>query len=98
MIKLTKKTIQSGQVVTVIESQYKLSTISKSPGFQPIKKLEGYKDLASFYSPKVDLIAGEQLEIIGLNKDFRAVTYKRLSDNEIYDSWLGNFTAFTRLV
>lgn len=98
MIKLTKKTIQSGQVVTVIDSQYKLCTISKTPGFQPIKKLEGYKDLSSFYSPKVDLITGEQLEIIGLNKDFRAVTYKRLSDNEIYDSWLGNFTAFVRIV
>lgn len=98
MIKLSKKTIQNGQIVTVIDSQYKLCTMSKSHGFQPDKKLIGYKDLSSFDSPKVDLKTGEQLEIIGLNKNFRAVTYKRLSDNEIYDSWLGCFTAFVRIV
>ena len=98
MIKLTKKTIQSGQVVTVIESQYKLSTISKNPGFQPDKKLVAYKDLPNFDCPEVELNPGEQLEIIGLRKGYRAVTYKRLSDNEIYDSWLGSFTAFTRLI
>jgi hypothetical protein len=98
MIKLTKKTIQSGQVVDVIISQYKLCTISKdNPGFQPDKKLIAYKDLPFFDGPEVELKPGEQLEIIGLKKGSRAVTYKRLSDNEIYDSWLGSFTAFTRL-
>lgn len=98
MIKLTRKTIQSGQVVTVVPSQYRLSTISRTPGFQPDTELKGWKDISSFFGEEIRLETGEKLEIIGLRKDIRAVTYRRLSDGKIYDSWLGSFTSFTRLI
>ena len=97
-MKLTKKTISSGQIVTVIKAEYKLCTMSSRPGYKPVTELIGYSDLTSMYGGQVKLDINEKLEIIELKKGFRAVTYKRLNDNKIYDSWLGNFTAFTRLI
>lgn len=96
-MKLTSKTIQPNQLVTVIDSTYKLSTVSKFPWYTPSTKLIGYEDIGNPYSPKCVLDVGEQLEIINFDKPSRTVKYKRLSDSKIYFSYLGQFTAFVRL-
>ncbi len=98
MKKLTKKTIEHGQIVTVIESTYTLPTMKNSSWYTPQTKLIGYEDIGQIFTPNIELNVGEKLEIIELTKRVRGVRYKRLEDNKIYSSYLGEFTTFTRLI
>lgn len=97
-MKLTGKTILPNQIVTVIDSKYKLSTLSKASWYTPSTKLIGYKDIGWIHTPTCELDIGEQLEIINFDKSNRTVKYKRLSDGKVYSSYLGEFTAFVRLL
>jgi hypothetical protein len=98
MIKLSKKTIKSGQKVIVIDSIYKLITVKDYPWYQPQTRLIGYIDITNGLSPQCEIDSDEKLEIIGLSKEVRAVLYKRIKDGKIYSSYLGEFTTFTRLI
>lgn len=92
MKKLTKNTIQPGIIVTVINASHKF------PGFDRTTELIGYEKLLDCSTPQIIINVHEKLKIIGLRKDYRAVTYKRLLDNKIYHSFLGHFTSFVRII
>jgi hypothetical protein len=98
MKKLTKKTIECGQNVVVVEGSYRLPTMKVSPWYEPQTKLIGYSDIGSLNSEQTTIEVGEELTIIGLTKNgIRGVSYKRNLDNKIYSSYLGEFTTFIRL-
>jgi hypothetical protein len=98
MKKLSKKTIQSNQLVEVVSASYKLPTMKNSPWYKPETELKGYSDICSLTNYVV-IGVGEKLEIIGLLPlPIRGVKYKRAFDGKEYSSYLGEFTTFVRLV
>ena len=99
MIQLTKKTIEQGQIVIVVDSSYRLPGMKDSPWYKPSTELTAYADIGTLNTFETKLVIGEKLEIIGIVKgDIRGVTYKRVLDGNTYSSYLGEFTTFVRLM
>ena len=97
LVKLTKKTIEPGQVVKVVDGVYKLNTLANSPWYKPSTALTAYDDIGTVYSNEIHLETGETLKIRGFVPGMRAVAYVREKDNKVYSSYLGEFTTFVRL-